>query len=236
MISQLMYKKQNLQAFEFKQTSFDPIHDDDEEEKYVDIKEESYEEIEIKVEPEDDITNVNNEDVNKINISDITPIEIKEEDEEVKPEINEPHTSNNVTSWYHAQFEPIKKEKAPLTKYNPFTRNPLYGGGEFSTYLELIDLKKHFHPTVALYASNIINKQTIKYSGDPLNDFTLIRFLDRFVFKNPKKVEEKDGIHPTLARRKLYKPKGIKLVPVFSEGYVKEKAENIPVDELFLHS
>ena len=29
--------------------------------------------------------------------------------------------------------------------------------------------------------------QYIKYDGDPLKDFTLIRFLDRFVYKNPKK-------------------------------------------------
>ena len=29
----------------------------------------------------------------------------------------------------------------------------------------------------------------MSYTGDPLQDFTLIRFLDRFVFKNPKKKE-----------------------------------------------
>lgn len=29
----------------------------------------------------------------------------------------------------------------------------------------------------------------IQYSGDPLQDFTLIRFLDRFVFRNPKQLK-----------------------------------------------
>lgn len=218
MISHLMNKKQNLQALVMKQTSFGSL-DVDGDKKYVDN---TVEEIQIKLEP-DDFPIIKDQNSNQNNTIDMSLIEIKEEDDEVKPEIS----TQNVT---------IKKEKAPLTKYNPLARNPLYGGGEFSAYIELIDLKNHFHPTVALYASNIISDQMIKYSGDPLNDFTLIRFLDRFVFKNPKKVEEKDGIHPTLAKRKLYKPKGIKLVPVFSEGYVKEKPENIPVDELFLHS
>lgn len=226
-----MSKKRNLQSFVMQQTSLDNLDDDDGDEKYVDIKEEPSTEEDIKLEKEDEAPGI----TNQISTIDLSLIELKED--EIKPEIKEPSTSRNISSWFHAQNnEPVNKEKAPVTKYNPFVRNPLYGGGEFSAYIELIDLKNHFHPTVALYASNIISNETVKYSGDPLNDFSLIRFLDRFVFKNPKKVQEKDGIHPTLAKRKLYKPKGIKLVPVFSDGYVKENPANIPVDELFLHS
>ena len=29
--------------------------------------------------------------------------------------------------------------------------------------------------------------ESVSCSGDPLQDFTLIRFLDRFVYRNPKK-------------------------------------------------
>lgn len=129
----------------------------------------------------------------------------------------------------------VKQEKHPA-KYNPVARNPLYSGGEFCIYTELHNLSQHFHPTVSLYAKNILDGETIKYSGDPLNDFTLIKFLERFVFKNPKKIEEKAGINPTFGKRKLLKPKGVKLLPVNSAGYLKENSENIPVEELFLHS
>lgn len=218
-----------------KQSSLNVLDEDDAEEKYFDIKDEPSEEICIKEEPEDDppIT----QDNISHNTIDMSLIEVKDEDDDNKPDVDELNASQNGTSsWYHAKNVSVKKEKLPTTKYNPWARNPLYGGGEFCAYTELYSLKNHFHPTVALYATNIINEHIIKYSGDPLNDFTLIRFLDRFVFKNPKKPEEKAGIHPTLAKRKMYKPKGIKLVPVFSEGYVKERAENIPVDEIFLHS
>lgn len=123
-----------------------------------------------------------------------------------------------------------------MSGYRPFSRNPLYGGGEFCAYTELYKLKDHFHPTVKLYATNILNGESIKYSGDPLKDFTLIRFLDRFVFKNPKKIDDKPGSHPTFGKRKLYKPKGVKMLPVNSAGYLKENVQNIPVDELFMYS
>lgn len=139
------------------------------------------------------------------------------------------------SGWYHCN-NIVKKEKGVNTKYNPLVRNPLYGGGEFCAYTELHNLRSHFHPTVSLFATNILNGESVKYSGDPLNDFTLIRFLERFVFKNPKKVEEKAGINNTFAKRKLLKPKGVKLLPVQSISYIKENPANIPVDELFLHS
>lgn len=237
-----MHKKKDLQALVMKQSALDTtLDEDDAEEKYFDIKDEPSDEVQIKEEPDDDFPSTQDEILkqnNSSSIIDISLIEIKDEDDdEEKPDVNDLNaTLNSHSSWHHAKNVSVKKEKVPTTKYNPLARNPLYGGGEFCAYTELYSLKSHFHPTVALYATNIINDHTIKYSGDPLNDFTLIRFLDRFVFKNPKKTEEKAGIHPTLAKRKMYKPKGMKLVPVFSEGYVKESPENIPVDELFLHS
>jgi hypothetical protein len=36
---------------------------------------------------------------------------------------------------------------------------------------------------------NLIQGEAVSYHGDPLEDFTLIRFLDRFVYRNPKKRE-----------------------------------------------
>lgn len=232
-----MNKKKNLQALVMQQSALHTIDEDDGEETYYDIKDE---EVKIKEEPQDEPSVTQNEDSKKNipnDVIDMSLIEIKDEVEDVKPDINELNeTLNGTSSWHHAKHVAVKKEKSPTTKYDPLARNPLYGGGEFCAFTELYILKSHFHPTVALYASNIISDKLVKYSGDPLNDFTLIRFLDRFVFKNPKKIEEKAGIHPTLAKRKLYKPKGMKLLPVLSQGYLKERAENVPVDEVFLHT
>jgi ribosome biogenesis protein MAK21 len=49
---------------------------------------------------------------------------------------------------------------------------------------------------VALFAKTIMEGSSVEYSGDPLQDFTLIRFLDRFVFRNPKKVTAAEAKGP----------------------------------------
>jgi len=73
--------------------------------------------------------------------------------------------------------------------YKPHQRNPLFSGAENSCLWELDRLSKHYHPSVCLFARTLMKAEDIEYKGDPLQDFTLMRFLDRFVYKNPKKKE-----------------------------------------------
>lgn len=70
-----------------------------------------------------------------------------------------------------------------------------------------------------------------------MEDLTLIRFLDRYVFKNPKKLEDKKVQRKTdpLAQRTGYTPKGIRSLAVDSAAYLNEAEDRIPVDELFLY-
>lgn len=49
-------------------------------------------------------------------------------------------------------------------------------------------LTQHYHPTVALYAQQLIDGRPLTGSAD-LSLNTLSHFLDRFVYKNPKKVK-----------------------------------------------
>lgn len=79
--------------------------------------------------------------------------------------------------------------------------------------------------------------ERINYTGDPLADFTFIRFLERFCFKNPKTVPVgagEKGPDPVLAKRKFYTPSGVKSLPVISTNYLNQLEEKIPVDEMFL--
>lgn len=129
--------------------------------------------------------------------------------------------------------------------YDPYNRNPLFAGGQYCLHSELASLQLHFHPTVALFSKNLANGQKIVYTGDPLKDFTLIRFLDRFVFKNPKKVDEivedndskiHKGHHFKFGQRKEYVPYGLRAIPITSNAYLKELPAKIPVDELFMYT
>ncbi|XP_011496067.1 PREDICTED: CCAAT/enhancer-binding protein zeta [Ceratosolen solmsi marchali] len=121
--------------------------------------------------------------------------------------------------------------------YDPFIRNPLHCGAHLSFYCELKGLAKHFHPSVSLFAKMILEGKHIRYTGDPLEDLSLIRFLDRYVFKNPKKLESKkvSRKNDPLAQRAAYTPRGIRAIPVNSSLYIKEREDRIPVDELFLY-
>lgn len=105
-------------------------------------------------------------------------------------------------------------------------------------YLIVIFTKIYFnikHPNIQnifLFIGKAIN-----YTGDPLEDLSLMRFLDRYVFKNPKKLENKkiQKKNDPLAQRAGYIPKGVRSIPVDSVLYLNEKEERIPVDELFLY-
>ena len=45
----------------------------------------------------------------------------------------------------------------------------------------------HYHPSVCKFSSDI---GAIEYNGDPLRDFTLAPFLDKFAFRNPKSIQK----------------------------------------------
>lgn len=232
LVSRLIVKKPEVQALILKESMLpDMTKFDDEDEKYYDIKDEKdEEEIKIKTEEEGEISSLNNLDTS-IQSENIETVEIKED-----PDGDEKPVVFSGGSWFHANPSSSQKNVRTVLKYNPLARNPLFGGGRFLAYNELTLLKNHFHPSVALFADQVLNGKNINYSGDPLKDFQLIRFLDRFVFKNPKTLEEKTGAHPTFGKRKFYKPKGVKLLAVNSKSYLNEKHDNIPVDEIFLHS
>lgn len=101
-----------------------------------------------------------------------------------------------------------------------------------------------FHINFRLFLGSFV-----QYSGDPLIDFSIARFLDRFAFKNPKKdpatigestendqqVKIIKGSHPKFAQRKNYLAGGLRSLPVNSSAYLNESYARIPVDERFLY-
>ena len=121
------------------------------------------------------------------------------------------------------------------TAYDPTCRNPLYSGADKCDYWELRNLGHHFHPSAALFAQNVQDSEQIKYTGDPLSDFTLPRFLDRFVFRNPKKNPEKNKPTTVFGKRNIYKPAGIKAIAPDSKDFLNRDSANVPNDELFIY-
>ncbi|KAG7170064.1 CCAAT/enhancer-binding protein zeta-like [Homarus americanus] len=156
------------------------------------------------------------------------------EENKVKIDCSEMSSSkpNIFSSWMHRG-----PSTTALTVYDPYHRNPLYCGAEYSPVWELGYLKAHYHPSVSLFASKLINGEAIEYSGDPLQDFTLMRFLDRFVYRNPKKMTgQKDGAGGNvLGRRTQYIPLGARGIAVNSEQFSLLDPQKVPEDEHFFH-
>ncbi|KAL3875114.1 hypothetical protein ACJMK2_038048 [Sinanodonta woodiana] len=142
-------------------------------------------------------------------------------------------TSSNKPSWIHRKN---LGAKAKRDDYDPCHRNPQYCHAENECMWELKKLSQHFHPSVALFASQLLQGESIKYDGDPLQDFSLIRFLDRFVYKNPKQINRVKRPGMILTRGKETSMlKGVKQFAISSDKYCKLVEKKIPVEERFFH-
>ncbi|KAM7368335.1 hypothetical protein PAMP_014562 [Pampus punctatissimus] len=140
--------------------------------------------------------------------------------EEVKP----------TASWVHHQNMEGRKSQQ---SYDPLHRNPLFCSADHTTLWEIQRLALHFHPSVSLFAKTILQGGFIQYSGDPLQDFTLMRFLDRFVFRNPKQLKGKQNTDSAALAPRQRLP--VNSLPVNCEEFLSKEESQIPVDQIFFH-
>ncbi|XP_021702613.1 CCAAT/enhancer-binding protein zeta [Aedes aegypti] len=121
----------------------------------------------------------------------------------------------------------IKKEcNRKVTQYDPFHRAAEYAGAKYTIKYELTRYLEYFHPTVKSFVQSILTNSPLSYYGDPLRDFSLGHFLDRFAFKNPKKPKtEENAEGEQVPKKKIlgvaqrkgdYVPSGSRGLPVHS--------------------
>uniref|UniRef100_T1GKH2 CCAAT-binding factor domain-containing protein n=1 Tax=Megaselia scalaris TaxID=36166 RepID=T1GKH2_MEGSC len=113
------------------------------------------------------------------------------------------------SSWHHVKVQSVEVPESNVkeiagNKYDPYHRVPAFAGADNSLRAELLLLCQHFHPTVQVFAESVLNQKKISYYGDPLKDFSLAHFLERFVFKNPKKNEKSLSEVPQTVQHKNY--------------------------------
>uniref|UniRef100_A0A1Q3F313 Putative caatt-binding transcription factor/60s ribosomal subunit bioproteinsis protein n=1 Tax=Culex tarsalis TaxID=7177 RepID=A0A1Q3F313_CULTA len=80
-----------------------------------------------------------------------------------------------------------------VTHYDAYHRSAEHAGARYTVKYELARYLQYFHPTVQNFAQAIIDSAPLSYYGDPLRDFSLGHFLDRFAFKNPKKPKTEEA-------------------------------------------
>lgn len=140
--------------------------------------------------------------------------------------------------------------------YDPKKRDPQYAHASSSPLYELVcptftiicdisqyctqlPLMHHYHPAVSLHARQLFTARPITATAD-LSLNTISHFLDRFVYKNPKKPKPKgasamqpaatgvDGTGVKLTKGEVTYGEG----PVNEEKWWKRRVEDVPVDEV----
>ncbi|KAH9167890.1 CBF-domain-containing protein [Lactarius sanguifluus] len=134
----------------------------------------------------------------------------------------------------------IDKAPAPVLegeRYDAHKREPLYAHAQTSALWELTPLVHHAHPTVALLARQLLSNEPLTSSPD-LTLYTLAHFLDRFVYKNPKKAAARgaSAMQPSTSGA----AGGVRRVradvqetPLNVEGWWRRGEGGVPADQVF---
>jgi ribosome biogenesis protein MAK21 len=140
-----------------------------------------------------------------------------------------------------------KSGKPKHPRYDPRKRDPDHADAELSCLWELLPLQAHYHPSVHVLAQRIIDSQPIKEKPDP-TIYTLMNFLDKFAFRNPKVKQAAHGasiMQPMAGAGTLNT--GSYLITdrtgsdktgtsLNSEQFWKRKVDDVRVDEVFFHA
>lgn len=101
----------------------------------------------------------------------------------------------------------------------------------------------HFHPSVKVSVAALLDKDG-KMAKPDLESHSLIRFLDKFVYKNPKSTDGARGVsimQPLRATKDLgdmwlgSKGAGATAAPLNSATFWKKKVEEVAAEDIFFH-
>jgi ribosome biogenesis protein MAK21 len=126
--------------------------------------------------------------------------------------------------------------------YDGRKRDPEHSHAENSCLWELLPFLAHYHPSVAVSANHFLRH--VKLPGKPdLNLHTLIHFLDRFVYRNPKSSSSNlrgSSIMQPLAASGSSEllgglPSGQQGVPVNANSFKTLKEGDVAAEDAFFH-
>ncbi|RYN83891.1 Ribosome biogenesis protein [Alternaria alternata] len=152
-------------------------------------------------------------------------------------------------------YEDVDEDKEPTTKkeeekpeqvtYDSRKRDPEHAHADLSCLWELLPLQAHYHPSVHVLASKIVNQEPIKEKPDP-TIYTLMNFLDKFSFRNAK--TKAQGVHGSSIMQPMSgtsKAASYLITdrdgdrthdPLNSEQFWRRKVDDVRVDEVFFHT
>ncbi|TEA10375.1 Ribosome biogenesis protein NOC1 [Colletotrichum sidae] len=126
--------------------------------------------------------------------------------------------------------------------YDGRKRNPEHSNAQNSCLWEIVPPLTHYHPSVALLAAGAFSHEEQMTKPD-LESHSLIRFLDKFVYRNPKAADTNRGVSIMQPLRKpdsgsIWLTKGTDSAgtgPLNSPSFWNKKAEQVAAEDIFFH-
>lgn len=168
------------------------------------------------------------------------PEEDPSDDEETFHDVEEDPSGNGA----QVNSGMIPSKSHPRLRYDGRKRDPEYSNASISTLWELHPLINHYHPSVSLFAQRLLAHAPMPPKPD-LSLNTLIHFLDRFVYKNPKAstttsrgasiMQPMAGGDKSAVLVSSHSTTTDRSQPVNSEAFWRQAAEKVGADEVFFH-
>jgi len=173
------------------------------------------------------------------------PEEDDDEEENFK-DVQEATTNDHGPPKENAQSSSSRQnpEAQRSQRYDGRKRDPEYSNADHSSLWELTPFLNHYHPSVSLFATRLLTHSPMPPKPD-LSLNTLIHFLDRFVYRNPKTTSAPKGasiMQPisgggdsSALLVSAYSNKDRSRQPVNSEAFWKMESAKVNADEVFFH-
>ena len=167
------------------------------------------------------------------------PEEIASEGEETFYDVDEVDQVSPIAT----KPTPNSSKQAPL--YDARKRDPVHADAATASLWELPSLTLHYHPSVSLFATRLLLHDPMPPKPD-LQQNTLISFLDRFVYKNPKiggnaKAKGTSLMQPLGSIDKgnvllsAYSGQKSRAQPLNSDTFWRQQGADVGADEVFFH-
>ncbi|KAJ6781036.1 hypothetical protein PWT90_04776 [Aphanocladium album] len=127
--------------------------------------------------------------------------------------------------------------------YDGRKRNPEHSNAQRSCLWEMIPMQTHYHPSVTVFAAGLLDKAA-KMQKPDLDSHSLIRFLDKFVYRNAKATDGSKGVsimQPLRATKDSgdiwlgSRGAGASGTQVNSSAFWNKKVEDVAAEDVFFH-
>ncbi|KAF2145482.1 uncharacterized protein K452DRAFT_264546 [Aplosporella prunicola CBS 121167] len=172
-----------------------------------------------------------------------TPEVTEDDEEEHFVDAPEDGETDGAAAENAAASREVAAPTSEAPRYDGRKRDPEHTNADLACLWDILPFPQHFHPSVSLFASRLLNQEEMPPKPDPTLH-TLMHFLDRFAYRNAKQktsVGKGASIMQPMAGAStadlLIKSRdgGRTEAPLNSEKFWRKRIEDVGADEVFFH-